>query len=139
MASKNVETYRKAHEAFNARKWGDVTEHFTATATYTDHPRAVSTKGPVEFLDWLKEWTTAFTDAKIQDVEYIDAGEWVIARFLGTGHNDGALGPMPPTGKRMSMEMCEMMRFDSRGNIVEGGIFYDQLTMLQQLGHIPPM
>jgi hypothetical protein len=31
--------------------------------------------------------------------------------------------------------MCEIIRFDAEGRIVSGGIYYDQLSMLTQLGH----
>ena len=32
--------------------------------------------------------------------------------------------------------MCEITRFDEQGRIVGGEIYYDQLTMLTQLGHM---
>ena len=36
----------------------------------------------------------------------------------------------------MDLPFCELMRFDESGQIVSGGLYYDQLTMMTQLGHI---
>ena len=38
----------------------------------------------------------------------------------------------------MDMPFCEVIRYDSDGRATSGKIFYDQLTMLTQLGHAQP-
>jgi ketosteroid isomerase-like protein len=53
---------------------------------------------------------------------------------MGRGTNDGPMGPgNAVTGKRMDMPFCEILRVQD-GRVVSGEIFYDQLTMLTQLG-----
>jgi len=37
----------------------------------------------------------------------------------------------------MSLAFCEV-HFDKQGRIVSGGCYYDQYTLLTQLGHIEP-
>ena len=74
----------------------------------------------------------------ITDAHVIDGGSSTVLRFTGTGTNDGPLGPLPPTGRRLSMRFCEIREYDTDGNAVHGELFYDQLTMLVQLGHMPP-
>jgi hypothetical protein len=49
------------------------------------------------------------------------------------------LGSLQPTGGKMSLPFCEICRFDQQGRIVSGGCYYDQYTLLTQLGHIQPL
>jgi hypothetical protein len=39
----------------------------------------------------------------------------------------------------MNLRFCEVLRFDQQGQLVSGTIYYDQLSMLTQLGHAQPM
>ncbi|MDQ4115645.1 MAG: ester cyclase [Actinomycetota bacterium] len=135
----NVDKHRDAHEAFNRRDWDGVIRDFAADAEYLDHPRGLTVKGAAQFVDYLRSgWVTAFSDAAVTDVRYTDAAERSIAQFAGTGTNDGALGPMPATGRSMNMPFCEIMTYGSDGRIVRGELYYDQVSMLVQLGHMPP-
>lgn len=134
MAS-NVDRMRAAHEEFNRRDFDAVVARFADRCTYTDVARDLTLKSPAEFRDWLGEWTSAFSDAAVTDAEYIDGGDWVIARFIGRGTNDGSLGPLPATGHRMSLHFCEVVHFDESGRIDRAENYYDQMTMLVQLGH----
>src|SRR6202022_3327185 len=84
-------------------------------------------------------WATGFTDARITNPEYIDAGDIVIAQFTAEGSNDGTFGGLKPTGRRMSLPFCEICQFDKQGRIVSGGCYYDQYTLLTQLGHVQPL
>ncbi len=43
------------------------------------------------------------------------------------------------TGRKMSLPFCEICHFDKQGRIVSGGCYYDQYTLLTQLGHIQPL
>jgi hypothetical protein len=45
---------------------------------------------------------------------------------------------MPATGRRLSVRFCEVMRFNEKGRIVNGGLYYDQLSLLIQAGHFHP-
>jgi len=59
------------------------------------------------------------------------------SQFTGVGTQDAALGPLPASGKRMTMQFCEVMHFNGSGQIVRGELYYDQVTMMVQLGHMP--
>jgi hypothetical protein len=63
----------------------------------------------------------------------------VITQFMSVGTNDGPLGSFKPSGKRASLPFCEITRFDPQGRIVSGGAYYDQYTLLTQLGHAQPI
>ncbi len=137
----NVDKYRSAHQSFNRRDWTAVVQNFSPEAQYTDHARRVTLKSPQDLVDYLRaNWVAAFSDAAITDIVYIDAGDHMIAQFTGTGTNDGAFGPMPRTGRRISTPFCEIVQFDAAGEIISGSLYYDQVTILVQLGHmeVPP-
>ena len=137
----NVDKYRSAHQAFNRRDWTALIQNFAADANYADQARGITLKNPQELVDYLRaNWVAAFSDAAITEVGYIDAGNHVIAQFTAAGTNDGAFGPMPRTGRWISTQFCEIMRFNAAGQIISGSLYYDLVTILVQLGHmeVPP-
>ena len=138
MSSQNVETFRAAHQAFNSRDFDGVVSKMAEGFTYRDRARNVTFTGRNGFKEFMQGWVGAFSNAAVSDPNYLDAGDTVIAQFNGRGVNDGALGPLPETGREIDLPFCELMRFDDNGQIVSGGIYYDQLTMMTQLGHIEP-
>ena len=54
------------------------------------------------------------------------------------GTNTGAFGPFLATGRSVSLPWINVLRFDSDGRIIGGGAYYDQLTVMTQLGHMEP-
>jgi steroid delta-isomerase-like uncharacterized protein len=137
MASNNVEMIRSAHESWNKRDFAGVVKNAAENLTYTDNARAVTFNSRDKFREWTEEWAKAFPDGLITNAEYIDAGDIVIARFTVVGTNGGPLGSMKPTGRKMSLPFCEICHFDKQGRTVSGGCYYDQYTLMTQLGHIP--
>jgi steroid delta-isomerase-like uncharacterized protein len=135
MASKNVETLRAAHQSWNRRDFEGTVSAMTESASYTDHARNLQLKNRNEFKDWVTAWAKAFSDGKITNPSYIDAGDTVIAEFTAEGTNDGPFGSFPASGRRMSLAFCEIFKFDAGGRVISGGIYYDQFTLLTQLGH----
>ncbi len=69
--------------------------------------------------------------------------DWVIAEgdmvaMYGTyaGTQTGQMGPFAPSGRRMNIDFAAVHRFKN-GKFAESWITWDNLTALQQLGHIP--
>jgi ketosteroid isomerase-like protein len=84
--------------------------------------------------DYSKAWADAFSDASITDTVYHDAGDTVVAEFVGRGTNDGPLGPLPATGRTVALPYCEIYHFDADGKVAGGRAYFDQLGLLVQLG-----
>ena len=139
MTSQNVETLRAAHESWNRRDFAGVVRNSAENLVYNDNARSLTLNGPDKFLEWTAAWAKAFSDGRITKPEYIDAGDIVVARFTAEGTNDGPFGSLPPTEGKMSLPFCEICHFDKQGRIVSGGCYYDQYTLLTQLGHIQPL
>ncbi len=136
MSSQNVETFRAAHQAFNSRDFDGVVSKMAEGLTYRDQARNVTFTGRDGFKEFMQGWVKAFSNAEVSEPSYLDAGDTVIAQFKARGVNDGAFGALPATGREIDVPFCELMRFDDNGQIVSGGAYYDQLTIMTQLGHI---
>ena len=76
MASKNVEDLRAAHESWNKRDFPGVVKNAAEGLTYTDNARAVTFNSRDKFREWTEEWAKAFSDGRITNPEYIDAGRY---------------------------------------------------------------
>jgi ketosteroid isomerase-like protein len=139
MSAKNVKTLRAAHESWNKRDFAGVINNAAEGLSYTDHGRNTMLNTREKFGKWTEGWATAFSDGRITNPQYIDAGDIVVAQFTVEGTNNGPLGSMKPTGRKMSLPFGEICHFDKQGRIVSGGCYYDQYTLLTQLGHIQPL
>jgi steroid delta-isomerase-like uncharacterized protein len=136
MSLRNVETVRAAHQAFNRRDFDAVVNSMTEDVSYRDQARDVTYNGRAGFREFMQGWVTTFSNASASGATYIDAGDTVVAEFTGTGVNDGPLGPMPATGRSVKFAICEVFRFNGEGKIVSGAIYYDQMSIMTQLGHV---
>jgi predicted ester cyclase len=54
-----------------------------------------------------------------------------------TGTHKGELIGVPPTGKRVDIQLIDIMRFDGAGLICEHWGVADMLSLMQQLGVVP--
>ena len=138
MTSENVETYRAGHEAFNRRDFEAMTRRYADSIVWTDHPQGRTFRTPQEFtVDFLAGWVGACSDIQITDARYLDADRTVVCTFTVVGRQDGPLGPFPATGKQFSLPLCEMWHFDPSGHVVGADLYYDQVSLLTQLGLMP--
>jgi steroid delta-isomerase-like uncharacterized protein len=139
MASRNVESFRLAHESFNRRDFDGVLKVVVEDYTYNDHPTGNILKGRNQFREFLQGWADGFSDGKIVNAEYLDAGDTVVAQFTFEGTNDGRFLGMSPTGRRVSLPVCEIARYDSQGQVASAALYYDQVTIGTQLGMMKPL
>ena len=138
MTATNVETYRAGHQAFNNRDFVTMTSHYAESISWTDHSQGRTLSTPQEFRDdFLAGWVRASPNIRIASPRYIDAGQTVVCTFEVAGTQDGPLGPFPATGKEFTVPLCEMWHFDPGGRVVGGDLYYDQLSLLMQLGLMP--
>ncbi len=138
MTSRNVEVHRAGHEAFNDRDFDAMTKEYADRITWTDHAQGRTFRTPQEFKDdFLPGWVRASSDIRITEPRYLDADQAAVATFTVAGTHDGPLGPFPATGKQFVLSLCELWRFDQTGHVVGGDLYYDQVSLLTQLGLMP--
>ena len=135
MGARNVEAHRAGHEAFNRRDFEAMVEKYAERISWIDQARGATFRTPDEFKsEFLAGWIQASSDCEVTQARYDDAGETIVARFTARGTNDGPLGSFSATGKKWTLPMCEMWHFDGGGQVVGGEIYYDQVSLLSQLG-----
>jgi steroid delta-isomerase-like uncharacterized protein len=138
MAASNVERHRAGHEAFNRRDFEAMTEHYADSVSWTDRARGLTFRTPQEFRDeFLAGWVRASSDIRVTGPRYLDAGPTAVCLFTVAGTHDGPLGPFPATGRSFTLPLCELWHFDPSGRVVGGDLYYDQASLLTQVGLLP--
>ena len=135
MASRNIEIFKSDHQAFNRRDFDAIVNTMAEDVIYRDRARGVTFRGRTGFKEFMQSWVAAFSNYEISEPKYIDGGDVVVAQFVARGVNDGPLGPLPATGKQVSFDFCEIVRFNDKGQVIAGDAYYNQLSMMVQLGH----
>ena len=103
-----------------------------------DHPQGRTFRTPQEFREeFLPGWVRSSSDIRVTGSRYLDAGQTAVCTFTVEGTHDGPLGPFPATGKQFALPLCELWHFDPSGRVVGGDLYYDQVTLLTQLGLMP--
>jgi hypothetical protein len=132
------DTHRNLHELFNAKDFDAFDDRLAASFNYDDRARGITLKSADEFKEWLRGWYGSFSDARPDEPRYLEGADFSLALFQGRGINDGPLGELPASNRQMDLPFAELLEYDDDGKVRYGAIYYDQVTMLTQLGHMPP-
>jgi hypothetical protein len=92
MSAKNVKTLRVAHESWNKRDFAGVVSNAVKGLAYTDHGRNLTLNTRDTFRKWTKGWAKAFSDGRIINPQYIDAGDIVVAQVHRRRHQRRTIG-----------------------------------------------
>jgi steroid delta-isomerase-like uncharacterized protein len=140
MASKNVETMRAKHEAWNRRDFGFYVQHMADDIVFFDHGEDTTGRGKEEMTKFLQSRAAPCSDARITNLQYIDAGDTVVTHWIYEGTNDhpGPHGELA-TGRRLSFAVCEICQFDKEGRVTSATYFYNTYSIFVQLGLAPPL
>lgn len=79
-----------------------------------------------------------FPDARLKMDDLIAEGENVVYRWTITCTHTGAYQGIPPTGNNMTIQGINVFRV-ADGKIAEGWSLFNALSMMQQLGVVPPL
>ncbi len=75
-----------------------------------------------------------FSDMRGEIVRVIDMGDgWVSREVVFTGTHDGPFMGIPATGRTCTLRAAGLLRFDADGLVTNFSLYYDMLTMVQQL------
>lgn len=86
-----------------------------------------------QFVELLR---AAFPDLHFTIHELIAQGDTVVIRYTATGTHQGAFQGIPPTGRRATVQGVGVHHLEN-GRIKESWAFWDQLSLLRQLGVVP--
>ena len=79
----------------------------------------------------------AFPDFHLEIQDLVVAGDSAWARMVATGTHDGPFMGHPPTGRRMRIDVFDVIRVED-GRMVEHWGVPDRLGVLRQLGLLAP-
>jgi steroid delta-isomerase-like uncharacterized protein len=88
-------------------------------------------------IQYFRMLLAAFPDLRMVPEDVIASGDRVVARVRATGTHKGPFMGIAATGKRVEMNLIDIIRFDDDGRACEHWGIADQLAMMQQLGAIP--
>jgi steroid delta-isomerase-like uncharacterized protein len=132
----NPGAMRSAYERINA---GDL-DGFASLLSddFVEHetgPETPPTKeGTLGFFTMLR---AAFPDLQMSVDDLVDGGSKAVARVTFTGTHQGDFMGVPASGKRVDVQLIDIMRFDDAGLVCEHWGVSDMLTLMQQIGAVP--
>jgi predicted ester cyclase len=99
---------------------------------YVDHRGGPP--GPQGFAAGLRMVREAFPDWQSSLSDTVVEGNKVAARWTVTGTHEAPFMGIAPTGARVRMEECGILRFDDQGRLAEIWRVADELGLMRQLG-----
>jgi steroid delta-isomerase-like uncharacterized protein len=79
----------------------------------------------------------AFPDMRFGVEHMVQEDDLVMAYGTVEGTHEGEFMGVPATGKQMTMQLIDIMRFDQAGLVCEHWGVADMLSLMQQLGVVP--
>ena len=83
----------------------------------------------------LQVYLTGFPDLNLTIDDILPYRDQVIMNWTITGTNTGVFGEYPATGKKIKVSGLSRLIFDQAGKICHEDVFYNELSLLQQLGY----
>jgi hypothetical protein len=139
MTTTTREAFEKGTDAFNAHDIDAFAEVLTDDVIFVA-PGGMRGEGRPACAEFYGSWLAAFPDAHVEvhNLHIIDDVAVEVGTFTGT--QDGLLrsptGDIPPTGRVVSLDYIQVLRFRD-GKHVAFNLMFDRLLMLEQLGLIP--
>ena len=86
---------------------------------------------------FFRMYRAAFPDLHMHAEDVLSSGDKAVARVRATGTHRGEFMGMPATGKRVDVQLIDIMRFGDDGLVREHWGVIDAMAMMQQLGVVP--
>jgi steroid delta-isomerase-like uncharacterized protein len=95
-------------------------------------------RGPAGYLNIINMMRSGFPDIRWELEEMVAENEKVAARFTMRGTHQGTFFGVPATSRTIEVTAVNFYRF-SNGQIIEEYGQPDLLSLLQQIGAVPPV
>ncbi len=138
----NLKVAEADYEGFNAHDLNTFSKlrsvDFMGEGTGVDKPMNLD-----QYRIFLQGYLTAFPDAHIDVNLMIAQGNYVVTRWTGTGTHTRPFhtptgGSIPATGKKLTLKGCDIYELKD-GKIIRPWKYFDRISLLAQLGLLPPM
>ena len=133
----NATLARRLYEAFNERKFDELTEAMASDGQITVVGTGDTYQGPDGARQYNMMWADGFPDASITVDSIISSGDCVVVEFTGKGTQTGPLvtsmGSIPATGRSVTLHVCDVTEF-SDGKVLSQHTYFDSGSLMAQLG-----
>lgn len=137
-ASRNEVSFRRFYDEALSKGKLSVLDELIAKEYVEHEPPPPGFKTGIEGMkQGINEMRAGFPDLKVAVNEVISHGDKIVARSTFTGTHKGTFMSLPATGKRVSFEAIDIVRF-AGGKAVEHWGVADNLSLMVQLGAVPP-
>ena len=146
-AQDNVAAARSLVDLYNSHQsdpaWLDKSvAAFAADSTFIDVPSGRTLPGSDGYKQLVLFFAEAFPESSVELTNVVATEEQLVLEFTGRGTNTGPLhlptGDVPATGRYSELRFCEVIQIRN-GKIASFHIYYDTMTLLQNLGLAPAM
>jgi steroid delta-isomerase-like uncharacterized protein len=140
MSEDLIQAAREEIDAFNASDWDRLAAGATDDVVHEEPATGRRVQGKDALVELNRAWREAYPDAKGTITDSFACGDRVALRITWEGTQSGGLplpggGELPPTGKRVTVQGCQLFRI-ADGKVAESAHYFDLLGMMEQLGTI---
>jgi predicted ester cyclase len=136
----NIESSRAFFEYLNARNLSAIDAQHAPGYTTVYAPGAIAPLSEEQNRMMLQGWLTAIPDIKFEITMEVADEEHVVTHWVASGTHTGPLytptGVIEPTGKGSQVVGCTTIEIQD-GKHKRAWVFFDQASMLAQLGLMP--
>lgn len=130
----SLEVVSEARARWNGKNLGEYVSRLAADADLLFAPMGAaldrSSFAALQEIYWL-----AFPDLQSQSIRTVDLGDgWVLSELAWQGTNTGPYFGLPATGRPFQLRVAELSRVDASGLITVSHFYWDNVTLLAQLG-----
>ena len=139
MSTTAREAFERGTDTFNAHDIDGFAEVLADDVTFTA-PGSARGQGKAACVEFFGGWLSAFPDGRVEVHRVHVTDDVVTEEGTFSGTHDGGLhtptSDIPPTGRSMSVDYIQVLRFRD-GKHISFNLMFDRLAMLEQLGLIP--
>ena len=139
MTTTTREAFERGTATFNAHDIDGFAE-VVADDVVFHAPGGMRGEGKSACVEFYGSWHSAYPDARVEvhNVHFID--DLAVEEGTFSGTHDGVLhtptGDIPPTGRAVSLDYIQVLRFRD-GKHASFNLMFDRLLMLEHLGLVP--
>lgn len=133
--ARNKQHYLAAKACFNARDIAACVAHYAPDHKVHAAPGAPA---PPPIKLFFEQTIAAWPDIQINVERAVAEEDWVMGRSIARATHGVAMMGVEPTHKIIESSFWDLHRFNAQGLIAESWNLMDALSIMRQLGALPP-
>ena len=136
----NLKIAKELYDAFNSKDFSNSQNLIDDNAQFQLVPFNTKLFGKEGYLQVVQGWANTFPDGFCDIINITASEDGAAVEFIGRGTQNGSLfspaGEIKPTGKRVNVPFCEVMKIKN-GKVISLNTYFDVATMMHQLELVP--